>query len=322
MFAWASLTAEVMSRVGWDCVMTTSHNRHHSVDLSARAHSSSKGPMDKVINHLLQLQELSLAYDEHRQLGGGEHLERLSESIASLTDKLPAAARDQYQRLCKRDRVALAPVFEGSCTMCGMKLPISLVQAINRAAELQHCPSCARIMYASEMPRWAGDRGRRRGAPRKAGISRFSAETLMVPDLKSKDTAGAIRELATTMQRGGFVEDVDKLVDAALDREAILSTAVDCGLAFPHVRGVEGGGLTLALGISRAGIAFDPEDSERSHFIFFSTIPTAVSAFYLKLLAGLTESFVKEPNRETLLVAETPQDLWKALTRATRYTIR
>lgn len=278
--------------------------------------------MDKVINHLLQLQELSLAYDEHRQLGDGEHLERLSESIAMLTEKLPPDAREQYQRLCKRDRVALAPVFDGSCTMCGMKLPISQVQSVQRAVDLQNCPNCARIMYASEMPRWANDRSRRRGAPRKAGISRFSAESLMAPDLESRDTAGAIRELAETMQRGGFVEHIDKLVDAALDREAILSTAVDCGIAFPHVRGVEGGGLTIALGISRKGIAFDPNDDELSHFIFFSVIPAAVSAFYLKLLAGLTETFIKEANRETLLTAETPEQLWKALNRATRYTIR
>lgn len=277
--------------------------------------------MDKVINHLLQLQELSLAYDEHRQLGDGAHLERLADSIASLTEKLPDNIRSLYQRLNKRDRVALAPVYDGSCTMCGMKLPISQVQAVQRAEEIQNCPNCARIMYASDLPRWAGERSRRRGV-RKAGISRFSSAKLMMPQLESRDKSSAIRELALSMQQGGFIDDAEKLIHAALEREAILSTAVDCGLAFPHVRGIEGGGLTIALGVSRRGIAFDPEDGELSHYIFFSAIPTAVSAFYLKLLAGLTESFIKEQNRETLISAETPEQLWKALTRATRYTIR
>lgn len=278
--------------------------------------------MNKVINHLLQLQELSLAYDEHRQLGDGAHLERLADSIKLLTGKLAPDIRETYGRLVKRDKVTVAPMYDGSCTMCGMKLPISQVQLVQRAESLQNCPNCARVLYASDLPRWAGDRAAKRRGVRKAGVSRFSSDVLMVPQLQSRTKEDVIREMALTLKQGGFVDEPEKLIDAALDREAILSTAVDCGLAFPHVRGIEGGGLTIALGISRKGIAFDVDTNERSHLIFFSVIPTAVSAFYLKLLAGLTETFVKEANREALLEAETPEQLWKALTRTTRYTIR
>ena len=52
----------------------------------------------------------------------------------------------------------------------------------------------------------------------------------------------AIREMALQMQKAGFIDDADKLVNAALQREAMASTALDHGLAFPHVRGVVGGG--------------------------------------------------------------------------------
>ena len=58
------------------------------------------------------------------------------------------------------------------------------------------------------------------------------------------------------------------------------------------------------------------------HLVFFSVIPVAVSAFYLRLMAGLTEAFAKEENRDALLAATTPADLWKAFMRTTRYTIR
>ena len=51
-------------------------------------------------------------------------------------------------------------------------------------------------------------------------------------------------------------------------------------------------------------------------------IPVAVSAFYLRLMAGLMEAFAKEENRDALLAATTPDDLWKAFMRTTRYTIR
>jgi len=46
------------------------------------------------------------------------------------------------------------------------------------------------------------------------------------------------------------------------------------------------------------------------------------SAFYLRLIAGLTESFLKAPNRTALMAATTPEQLWKALTKATRYTVK
>jgi len=130
-----------------------------------------------------------------------------------------------------------------------------------------------------------------------------------------------IAELATLMEQKNFVSGADKLIKSALEREAVLSTAMENGLAFPHVRGVEGGGLTLALGVSKKGVTFD-ETGTVCNIIFFITIPTAVSAFYLRLMSGLTETFLKEQNREAILAAETPEQLWKALTKATRYSIK
>ena len=50
-------------------------------------------------------------------------------------------------------------------------------------------------------------------------------------------------------------------------------------------------------------------------------IPTAASAFYLKLLSGLSQVFQKAENREKLLEAETSEKMWKALVKATRLAI-
>ena len=60
----------------------------------------------------------------------------------------------------------------------------------------------------------------------------------------------------------------------------------------------------------------------RMHFVFFSAIPVAVSAFYLRLMSGLSEAFAKKENRDLLLKATTPAELWKSFMKATRYTIR
>ena len=51
-------------------------------------------------------------------------------------------------------------------------------------------------------------------------------------------------------------------------------------------------------------------------------IPTAASAFYLKLLAGLTETFMEDEARSALLATEDPTAMWKVLTKATRKAIK
>ncbi len=277
--------------------------------------------MQSLINHLNQLQELVLIRDEHRATGDGSHMERLNDSIDQLTEKLPPEVKSLYQRLFKKNHIVMAPMYNGCCSICGMRMPISQVQAVRLCRQIQNCPSCARVLFEeSDAPRWVGDTPSRT-EPRKSGISRFSAESLMLPNLKATTCAEAINELATVMQEKSFVSGAEKLVESALEREAVLSTAMDNGLAFPHVRGVEGGGLTLALGVSKKGIRFDDEGNIVK-MVFFITIPTAVSAFYLRLMSGLTETFLKEQNREALLVAETSEQLWKALTKATRYSIK
>ena len=277
--------------------------------------------MQSLINHLNQLQELVLIRDEPRTTGDGSHMDRLNDSIEQLTDKLPPEVKSLYQRLYKKDHIVMAPMYNGCCAICGMRMPISQVQAVRLCKQIQNCPSCARILFEeSDAPRWVGE-AHSRTEPRKSGISRFSAETLMVPDLKATTGAEAIAELAAVMEEKNFVSNADKLVETALEREAVLSTAMDNGLAFPHVRGVEGGGLTLSLGVSKKGIKFD-DAGNVVNIVFFITIPTAVSAFYLRLMSGLTETFLKEQNREAILLAETPEQLWKALTKATRYSIK
>lgn len=276
--------------------------------------------MKKIINHLIQLQELSLVREQEAFMGG-ERLKQLDESISGLHDQLPEDVRGIFRKLQKRDTVAVAQVSAGVCSTCGMRLPISMVQAVRAQQRLTYCPNCSRILYCSDtLPRSTAKR-QSRTAPPKIGIERFSAQELMVPRLAAEDRDGAIRELTAKMQEQAFVEHADKLVEAVLLREAIISTALDHGLAFPHARGIEGGGLTMALGISVKGIRFEPQNKALTHVIFLMAIPTAANAFYLRLLAGLTETFRAPDALAELMAEDDSKKLWKTLKRLTKKTI-
>lgn len=281
-----------------------------------------KGPMHKIINHLIQLQELMIARAQQEVSMQDARLAQLDTSIDTLYKELPGSVAAQFRKIEKKGLLAIVPIANGVCSACGMLLPVSLVHAVHAADKLYHCPNCARMVYFPEAsPRNIGKR-KRRSEPPKVGIERFSSPELMIPQLSAAERDDAIAELCLKMEAEGFVDNGAKLLEEALKREAIISTAVDCGLAFPHVRGVEGGGLTLALGLSKKGLRFDGPGRALTRIIFFMVIPTAASAFYLKLLAGLSQTFQKEEAREKLFEADTPDKLWKALIRSTKATIQ
>lgn len=277
--------------------------------------------MNKVLNELVQLQELHFTLWEQQPLVPQERLADLEKSIQGLIADLPKPIARLYTRLQERHHTAVVPESNGACSACAISLPTSQTQEVRAGNDLQQCPNCKRILYHFEgAPRQLKRDLKLIGKPRD-GVGRFSAQELMVPRLEAEDRDGAISELVHVMAEEGFVENPDALVAAALRREAIVSTALDRGLAFPHVRGVEGGGLTFSLGLKPEGLQFDPVDSKQSQLIFFILSPSAVSVFYLKLFSGLIETFRQESAREKLLACDTPESMWKALRALTKKTV-
>jgi len=275
--------------------------------------------MKSQINILRQLQELVLTRDEHNQTGDGSHLDSLNASIEDLQAKLQPQVAGIYGRLYKKSHIVISAMSNNCCAVCGMQVPIAQGQQVRLGEHLVACSSCGRILFAADddAAKNVSDAPDRDNP--KTGISRFSAEELMLVGLDVDSREEAIARLAAVMEKGKFIANADSLVSAAMERESILSTAMDGGLAFPHVRGVEGGGLTLALGVSKKGIDWD---GEKVHLVFLSAIPVAVSAFYLRLMGGLAQSFAKESARKAIMEAKDSAALWKALQKATRAAVK
>jgi len=273
--------------------------------------------MKSQINTLRQLQELVLTRDEHHQTGDGSHLDQLNDSIAAVQQKLQPQVAGLYDRLYKKNHVVMAAMSNGCCAACGMQVPIAQSQQVRLAQHLVTCSSCGRILFADDAD--AAHNVAEKSDEPKTGISRFSDETLMVADLGKVGREEAIARLAKAMEDGHFITNADSLVSAAMDREAVLSTAMEGGVALPHVRGVEGGALTIAIGVSREGIDWE---GEKVNIVCLSAIPVAVSAFYLRLVSGLAQAFAKKDARESLVKSADSAALWKAILKITRTTIR
>jgi mannitol/fructose-specific phosphotransferase system IIA component (Ntr-type) len=276
--------------------------------------------MKQILNHLTQLQELHFALAEQTTANPKAPVEKLRAAIDTLLGELPAEISQRYLALQRRFPLAVVPLARGVCTGCGLSVPHATVNDLQAARQIHPCPHCGRFMYFVELPPRGAPAVRQKGPPRP-GIARFSGVDLMVPRLQAKTREDAVSELAQAMAQHGFVEDAAVIARLALDRETMVSTAVDHGLAFPHVRNLDSGSLTLALGIKPAGLDWGAPDEKLTRIVFLIVIPSAASAFYLKLLAGLVHTFDESEARQELVTAETPDAVWKALTTLTRKTI-
>jgi len=271
-----------------------------------------------LINQLIQLQELVVANMQKKVSHPTARLDELCKSIEVLSADVPQQVKSHFNRLIQKHPEAIVPVSSEMCSGCGMGLTKSMVQAVHKAEVLNRCPNCARFLYYPEQLVAAERKSRAYGEARKTGISRFTSPELMMLPLKGSTPEEVLGEMCTRMAEEGFVEDGAHLLDLALQREAIISTAVDNGLAFPHVRGVEGGGLSMAVGIHKKGIKFGGPGRTLTRIFFFVVIPTATSAFYLRLISGLSRTFREKEFSDSLLACSSEEELWKALIKATK----
>ena len=278
--------------------------------------------MNKLLNQLIQLQDLNFTLAEQQALLSDVYLMELEDSIKALSKNLPRQVLHLFDTLHARHATAVVPVTGGICSGCGVALPTSQAYELHVTREIMQCPRCARIIYPCEgSPRQLKRISKYTEKP-SVGIARFSSPQLMLPNLNAKSREEALKELIGIMADEGFIEDPKTLLTAALNREAIVPTAVEHGLAFPHVRGVEGGGLIFSLGTKKQGIKFGAPRERLTRIIFFIVIPFAASAFYLQLIAGLMETFREAEARDKLLSASTQDEMWKALTALTKKTIK
>ncbi|MEE9367343.1 MAG: PTS sugar transporter subunit IIA [Pontiella sp.] len=275
-----------------------------------------------LINQLIQLQELVVANMQKKVSMPNARLEELEKSISTLGADLPQGIKSHFNRLLQKHPEAIVPVSTEKCAGCGMGLTKSMVQAVHKAESMHRCPNCARFLYFPEQLVAAERKSRSYGEVRKVGISRFTSPELMMIPLKGTTPEEVLAEMCNRMAEEGFVEDGEHLLDLALQREAIISTAVDNSLAFPHVRGVEGGGLSMAVGVHKKGIKFGGPGRTLTRIFFFVVIPTATSAFYLKLISGLSRTFREKETSGMLLAATSEEELWKALIKSTKKTFK
>jgi PTS system fructose-specific IIC component len=116
-----------------------------------------------------------------------------------------------------------------------------------------------------------------------------------------------VRALASQLDAGGRLFDVDAFVADVLAREAKGSTALPGGVALPHARSAAVREPTLAVATLPASIgAANGHDVD---LVFLLAVPDDQADHYLRLLRNVTTAVVKPGFRNDCRAAESPARL-------------
>jgi len=132
--------------------------------------------------------------------------------------------------------------------------------------------------------------------------------------LNHSNKRDALLALAENLSAAPQVKNRQELSTEILKREELMSTAIGCGIAIPHVRLSSVTDLVVSVGISRTNIVnFNPLDDEPVRLIFMIAAAHNQHAYYLQTLSWFSTRLKNKELRDLLLSAETPQQVYDLL---------
>lgn len=144
-------------------------------------------------------------------------------------------------------------------------------------------------------------------------ISDFLKPKSIIMEIKSKEKIAAIKELVNHMVENKFVSDGERFLNALAKRENLESTGIGDGIAIPHARTDAVDDLILAFARSPGGVDFSSIDGKPSHIIFLIASPENKKSEYIMALAKLSRLLRKEPVRQQLRAAKSPEEILKII---------
>jgi fructose-specific phosphotransferase system IIA component len=127
--------------------------------------------------------------------------------------------------------------------------------------------------------------------------------------LKSDNKEDIIGELVGCLQVGTAITDREKVLQAVLEREKIMSTGIGDGIAIPHGKSDAVNGLAAALGIHKRGVDFESLDGEPAYVFFLLVSPADVSGPHIKALARISRLLKNDDFKRKLIDASTAEEI-------------
>ena len=144
-------------------------------------------------------------------------------------------------------------------------------------------------------------------------LSDLLTEETITVSLTHKDKQGIIEELLDLAMKTGKINDRTAALKAVMDRENLMSTGLEKGIAVPHAKSKAADDLAMSLGISAKGIDFASADGKPSHLFFFLLAPETAAGPNVQVLAQIARLTADQGFCEALKSASSPGEVLKII---------
>ncbi|MEN6298104.1 MAG: cation:proton antiporter [Rectinema sp.] len=151
------------------------------------------------------------------------------------------------------------------------------------------------------------------GSRKDTSFLKILAPECIKIDMKASTKEEAIDELVGLLDSVHKLKDKDKVLADILERESIMSTGMQHGIAIPHARTTGVDKPVLAIGIHKQGIDFQTIDGTPAHIIALIASSEGDPAPHMQVLTSLGSTLGSDIVREELLHAKTREEAAKVL---------
>lgn len=132
---------------------------------------------------------------------------------------------------------------------------------------------------------------------------------LVICDMTANTKDEAILELVDLISTSDSIADKQLLLDDILQREEMMSTGMEHGIAFPHAKSDGVKRLTVAIGRKKSGIEFDSLDNLPAHIFVLIASPKDETSPHLQVLSAVSGVLSQEENRNKIMEARNAEEI-------------
>ena len=128
----------------------------------------------------------------------------------------------------------------------------------------------------------------------------------------------AIRELVGILETGGVLPDPEEALRVVYEREKVMSTGMERGIAIPHGKTDTVDSLHVAFAVKPEGIDFDCADGEPARILIVTISPASRSGPHIRFMAEISRLLQDTGLRDRVLAAASPEEIVRLLTTSRR----
>lgn len=144
-------------------------------------------------------------------------------------------------------------------------------------------------------------------------ITELLKKDTIILDIKSTAKGDVIEELVSKLDEAGRLESREGYKEAILARESQSTTGIGEGIAIPHAKTSAVKTPAIAFGRAINGVDYESLDGQPAHLIFMIAASEGANNAHLETLSRLSMLLMDNDFRETLLKAESIEEVLQAI---------